>query len=97
MTPLFFQDIDEMIEQATRQGYSTFVDLGNKGFRVILNSVIMVSVTDITVRYFDKYNKLILACVHKTSNTRDIYQCYLLQHQCSFILEMFSLGSQFYL
>lgn len=35
------KDIDEMIEQATKQGYSAFVDLGNKGIKVILKSVIM--------------------------------------------------------
>ncbi|CAG5120517.1 unnamed protein product [Candidula unifasciata] len=35
------KDIDELIEQARRQGYSTFVDLGNRGIRVIMKSVIL--------------------------------------------------------
>ncbi|BFY97636.1 hypothetical protein BsWGS_00676 [Bradybaena similaris] len=34
------KDIDELIDQTIKQGYSTFFDLGNKGIKVILKSVI---------------------------------------------------------
>ena len=42
-----FQDIDEMIEQASKQSYSTLMSLGTKGLsyasQVVMRTAIMVS------------------------------------------------------
>ena len=55
-----FQEIDEMIDQASKQGYTTLVTLGTKGLQTLMKTAIIVSYLDSSHRDFCNEKKQLI-------------------------------------